>query len=256
MNSPAATDPLTFYVCTTASFLETPVPIYVENLKPFFRENEATTRWLQDTWLPEEAEHGRLLREYVEDTWPSFDWERGYSAFAERYLPQCDHSLLRPSPGLEALARCVTETAATMTYRCMATYTTDPKLQNLMRRMSADEVRHYRYFRRLHLDCNVSEQASLLARTRVLLGRSELVRDEDLAFAFGPINTSWKQAPTLPIWSYKEFRKATGAVMRQHFPFDDAKRMMFSPLRNGSRSSQVVAAVLAMLMTRHFLPDA
>ena len=43
--------------------------------------------------------------------------------------------------------------------------------------------------------------------------------------------------------------------MKEHFPFEEAKRMMFSPLRTGSLLWRMVAVVLAMLVTRHFLSD-
>lgn len=56
--------------------------------------------WLTTVWLPEEAEHGRLTRRYVQEVWPEFAWDAGYEAFFKRYGPECDYQKLRPSPAL------------------------------------------------------------------------------------------------------------------------------------------------------------
>ena len=142
MTSPNRADAFIFYACTLISFLESRVDTYVESLYPFFQSDIETLSWLNDVWLPEEANHGRLMRDYVEATWPDFDWMHGYQEFSKRYVPQCAHEKMRPSASLETLARCVTETFATMIYRCVGSYTNDPELKNLMKRLSVDENIH------------------------------------------------------------------------------------------------------------------
>lgn len=256
MSVPVTNDALSFYVCTTASFLESPVATYVDNLEPMFADDPLTCKWLRQTWLPEETEHGQILGAYVQRTWPEFDWQHAFASFSARYLPQCTYALLRPTPGLEALARCVTETAATMTYRCMSVYTKDPELRALMRRLSSDEVRHYRYFRRLHLVCNDREEIGFLQRARTVLGRSELVRDEDLFMAYEPINTAWRSRPPFQLWSYEEFRRASAAIVRAHLPMREAKRMMLSPLKSESLLARLALLALGALVTRYYLADA
>ena len=252
--SPSArTDAFTFYATASASFLESRVDTYVENLEGFFNCDEAILSWLRNVWLPEETEHGRLLKRYVTRTWPEFDWDHGFTLFSARYIPQCEHIKLRPSPGLEALARCVTETGATMIYRCIGAYTTDPKLKRLMRRISTDEIRHFKQFRDIHQFQDQSEGNGFLRKARTILARSELVRNEDLALSFEPLNHSWTGSPPFTTWSYAEFLAGAARVMKAHFPFDQAARMLVRPLNTRSYASRHAASILAALVTRRFL---
>jgi hypothetical protein len=248
MTSLVHTDKFSFYTCAIISFLESRVSTYVDNLEPLFRCDAKTLTWLHETWLPEEAAHGRLMRSFVESTWPA--------EFSALYIPRCATEKLRPSVGLEALARCVTETQATMVYRCLASYTKDPDLKVLLKRMSADEARHFRKFKDLHLLHQSAERNSLLKRVRTLLARSELVRDEDLALAFAPLNGAWKCPPPFSPWSYAAFLEATAQVMKQHFPFKEAQRMLFTPLRTSSLVWRVGSAIIAKLVSRQFLRHA
>jgi len=87
MTKPGRSDAFSFYACTIASFLEATVAVYVENLKPFFGSNEEDDPWLQEVWLPEEAEHGRLTQEYVHGMWLEFEWERSYSGVLDPLHP-------------------------------------------------------------------------------------------------------------------------------------------------------------------------
>jgi hypothetical protein len=120
--------------------LESTAGTYVENLAAFFGDDPRVSECLETVWWPEEALHEELAKAYIRSVWPEFDWVSGYEVFLEHYAPRCDSRLLRPSPGLEALARCVTETQATMIYRCIGSYTGDPQLKSLMKRLSTDRL--------------------------------------------------------------------------------------------------------------------
>lgn len=253
MTRAAEADAFTFYALAISSFLESTVETYVDNLEPFFQCDAATQAWLIDTWLPEEAEHGRLVRAYVEATWPDFQWEACYAAFVARYAPLCAHDRLRASPALEALARCVTETQATMIYRCIARHTADPALRQLMARLSKDEVRHYAYFRDLHHRYDAIERNGLLRKLGTMVGRSKVVREEDLALAFAPLNAAWSAPPPFTIASYHGFLGQAAGVMRQHFPFEEGQRMLVRPLRSGRWFDDLVADGLGAVVKRQFL---
>jgi rubrerythrin len=256
MTTSPRTDAFSFYTCTIASFLESTVAIYVENLEPFFGDDEEDDRWLREVWLPEEAEHGRLTHEYVLGIWPEFDWNCAYGAFLTRYTPRCAFTQLRPSSGLEALARCVTEAEATMMYRCIARYTSDPALRLLCQTLSTDEVRHYRYFRHLHHRYEAVERNSIFTRLQVLLNRTRLVRDEDLCLAFEAVNTAWRQPPPFVQCSYQTFLDQAAHVMKLHFPFEETKRMLFRPLRSGRLFEELAVSVLADAVGKQFLSHA
>jgi hypothetical protein len=245
-------DGFVFYSLASISFLESTVSTYVENLVPFFADDEATLRWLRDVWLPEESAHGRVTREYVERSWPEFDWPRGYARFCEAYVPRCEHELLRPSPALEALARCVTETETAMVYRCLAEYARDSELATLLRKMSSDEVRHYGYFRRLFERYDAAERNSTWRKARTLVARSQLVRDEDVRLAFLPLNSYWRGPRPFEPLDYDEYLELGAQVMARHFPFAEAERMLFRPLRSGRWFERRLVAVLSRVVRSQY----
>jgi hypothetical protein len=252
MTSAARHEAFAFYSVASISFLESTVATYVDNLEPFFRRDAETRRWLRDVWLPEESAHGRLTRDYVARTWPEFDWPRGYARFIAAYGPRCDHVLLRPSPALEALARCVTETETAMIYRCLADYTRDAELGAMLRGMSADEVRHYGYFRRIFERYDARERNSTWRKARTLVARSQLVRDEDVRLAFLPLNACWRgRLPFAPL-DFDQYLERAGQVMAEHFPFEEAQRMLFRPLRNGRRFERRLVWLLGRIVRRQY----
>jgi hypothetical protein len=246
------TDAFTFYALASISFLEFTVDTYVDNLVPVFRDDPAVRDWLERVWLPEESEHGRLSRQYVERVWPEFDWVSAYHRFLESYAARCDHHLLRPSPALEALARCVTETETAMVYRCFAAYVSDPALRALLRRMSGDEVRHYAYFRKVFDRYDAIERNTLWRKAATIVRRSQLVRDEDLPLAFAPLNDAWRSSQPFQPIDYATFFSMVGRFLAHHFPFEEAWRMLFRPLRTGRWFDTLLIGVLTRLVRRQY----
>ena len=79
-----------------------------------------------------------------------------------------------------------------MIYRCLADYARDGELAAMLRGMSADEVRHYGYFRRIFERYDARERNTTWRKARTLVARSQLVRDEDVRLAFLPLNSCWR----------------------------------------------------------------
>ncbi|HTO06796.1 MAG TPA: ferritin-like domain-containing protein [Myxococcota bacterium] len=245
-------DSFLFYSLASISFLETTVPLYVDNLLPFFGDDPETQDWLREVWRAEESSHGRVTREYVARTWPEFDWPRSYERFVTVYGPRCAHELLRPSPALEALARCVTETETAMAYRCFADYTSDPELAAMLRAMSADEVRHYGYFRRLFVRYDARERNSTWRKARTLVARSQLVRDEDLRLAFESLDAGWSGSKPFARLTFEQYLERAREIMADHFPMDEAQRMLFRPLRSGRWFERRLVSVLGHVVRRQY----
>ena len=82
-----------FYLVASASLMESATDLYTENLIEFLAGDDEVTSWLEHYWLPEELQHGRALRRYVETAWPEFEWEPAYLRFVEEFRPFCDTSL-------------------------------------------------------------------------------------------------------------------------------------------------------------------
>jgi hypothetical protein len=222
-------DAFTFYSLTTSSFLTSAVDEYGINLALLFHGDAATTHWLAGVWAPDEARHGRWLRAYVEDLWPDFDWDAAQRDYLGR-IPRRSTDHLQPSRALEALARCVTEAQATMMYRCLADYTSDPQLAEMLRAIGQDDIRHYREFQRILERYEALERPSLYRKGRTIVERSALVRTRDLALAFRSIPAGWRSAPPFEAQSYARFMARARPVLERHFAFDAALRMMLRPL--------------------------
>jgi len=249
-------DAFTFYATAVTSFLESAVPTYVRNLEPHFGDCPDVSNWLRQKWLPEELAHGRTIRQFVERLWPEFRWQAAYVAFLESYVPRCAHEHLRPSKALEALARCVTETEAAMMYRCLAAYTKDPELKRLLSQMSREEIGHYSYFRDVFNRHDAVERNSFWQKARTILNRSELVREEDVALAFRPLNHAWSGFMPFRAFSYAEFLAKAATTMSRHLPIEAGKRMLFRPLMSGRVWDSFVVEALAMIVRNQYAIEA
>ncbi len=139
-------DPLAFRIVFLASFIETGSDLYAENLIEYFAGDAAVSRWLRQSWQPEEVQHGHALREYAARVWPEIDWQRRYDNFFAEYSRTCTVGGLEPARALELAARCVVETGMLTFYSALAHYAREPVLKDLAARIFADEVRHYKHF--------------------------------------------------------------------------------------------------------------
>ena len=75
IESPAiADDALAFRIVYLASLVETGSDLYAANLIEYFAGDAELSRWLRESWQPEEVQHGNALRAYVERVWPEIDW--------------------------------------------------------------------------------------------------------------------------------------------------------------------------------------
>lgn len=252
MTAALRSDALLFYAVATTSLLESAVSVTVERLRSLFADEPAVRRWLVDVWLPDEVEHGRMTRSYVEDVWPEFTWVAAFADFLTRYEPQCAVNRLQPSPAMEALARCVTETEAAMFYHCLGSYTPDPALRALLQRMRTDEERHYEYFAELFDRYQARARVGVVARLRAVLKRSAALRDEDLACSFAPLNGHWTGPKPFAELTYPQYLERTGGLIRQFLPKDDVARMLYGPVRTATFVDRPLAAMLSVMVRRQY----
>src|SRR6266481_10156543 len=116
-----------FYLVASASLMESATDLYTENLVDYFAGDEEVTLWLEQYWLPEELQHGRALRRYVEAAWPGFDWESAFRRFVEEFRPFCEIAL-EPTRSLEMASRYVVETGTASYYTTLSRASPDPVL--------------------------------------------------------------------------------------------------------------------------------
>lgn len=219
-----------FLLLAGASFVETASDLYTRNLVEQFDGDVEVSWWLTHHWEPEELQHGRALRAYVQRVWPEFDWQAAYDGFIAEHLEHCTEDELEATPGLEMAARCVVEMGTATYYRAIQLISDEPVLAHLARLIQCDEVRHYRHFFRYfnkHNRVERNNRAQVLAalgrRLRVLL-RSDVERG-----SWYPYQSRHAHASR----SGREFRGAiarTTTLVRNHYPGPMAVKMLLKPL--------------------------
>src|ERR1700722_19742366 len=137
-----------FYLIAGASFVETTTDLYTQTLTDYFAGDEEITEWLATHWLPEELQHGRALRRYVELAWPEFDWEDAYQRYLPEFAAQCVEDGVEPTRSREMASRCIVEMGTSSYYRTLSRMSDDPVLSRLTRYIADDEVNHYKHFYR------------------------------------------------------------------------------------------------------------
>jgi len=188
-------DSLVFTSLVSSSFLEITSSLYTRNLVAYYTDEPEFQDWLLETWEPEELNHGRAMRAYVESVWPEYDWERAYTSFVSEYAPLCVPESFHGSRALEMLARCVTETEAAITYKAFADYCQEPVLRQILLRMYRDEVRHYGYFLQFFEKYDATERNGTFRLLRVLIQRSEEVEAADLGTVLKHVGQGWVSSP-------------------------------------------------------------
>src|ERR1700676_4237385 len=126
----AGDEPL-FYLVAGASFIETTTDLYTRNLIDYFAGDDEITDWLQAHWLPEELQHGRALRHYVQLAWPDFDWDRVYEGYLPEFTAQCAEDGVEPTRTREMASRCIVEMGTSGYYRTLSRMSDDPVLTAL-----------------------------------------------------------------------------------------------------------------------------
>jgi hypothetical protein len=236
-------DPLLYLVVTMSSFVESGADLYTGSLVDHVPD-PAAKRWLADGWQPEELQHGRALRTYVEHTWPELDWSRGFAEFLAEYSVLCGPQALNPSPALEMVARCAVEIGTATMYTAVQRYAPDPVLRDLAGRIRQDEVRHFDHFRHYFEAWRGAEDIGRLDILRTLLARLGGVQGEDAPIAF---KHAWRMrhpGEVLPERAYEAFIVQLRPSMRRCYPYRMAARMLLRPLRLSRVANQVSMPLL------------
>ena len=227
---------LLFHSLAAASFLETAVPLHVNRLNQVFAARPDVVLWLEHVWWPQRAAHGRRLRDYVEATWPEFDWNAAYQEFYETYRPRSGLEGRSAGTALEALGLCVTAAQAAVFYRALANCADEPALRALARQAACDYGRFFDYFSALLEYCKRDERVGLVTSWRTVRAVCRSARDFDARAAFEPLGRHWGGAPTIPELRYGEFQARMGALVQRHAALGRIERLLFRPWLESERS--------------------
>jgi rubrerythrin len=238
-----------FYMIAAASLMESATDLYTANLIEYFAGDDEITSWLKDNWLPEELQHGRALRRYVETAWPDFPWDRVRADFIEEFRPFCDEAL-EEARGLEMASRCVVETGTASFYTGLSRASPDPVLALVTRRIAEDEVRHYKHFYRFFRKYREIERPGRTAVAPALWRRLRMSAGEDRLVVLKHVHAARQPGARFDAHVYRHVQKQCRALMRPHFPIEMSVRMLLKPLALGPQAQRVTVPVLAALARR------
>ena len=238
-----------FYMIAAASLMESATDLYTANLIEYFAGDDEITSWLKDNWLPEELQHGRALRRYVETAWPDFPWDRVRADFIEEFRPFCDEAL-EEARGLEMASRCVVETGTASFYTGLSRASPDPVLALVTRRIAEDEVRHYKHFYRFFRKYREIERPGRAAVAPALWRRLRMSAGEDRLVVLKHVHAARQPGARFDARVYRHVQKQCRALMRPHFPIEMSVRMLLKPLALGPQAQRVTVPVLAALARR------
>ena len=220
-----------FYVLAAASFVESLADLYTHNLLDHMKDDPEASQWLRERWEPEELQHGRALRRYVEAVWPAFDWETAFDGFCTDYRPYCKPELLEPMRALEMVARCVVETGTSGLYGLLQQISPEPVLTTLTGHIRDDEVGHYKYFYRAFLRYRELERPSRWQVARVIRQRLGEIGQEDAYLALKNAHAVRNPGQKFSPQDFQRFQHTAGHWARARYPYEMTVKMLVKPLR-------------------------
>jgi hypothetical protein len=233
-----------------ASFVEATTHLYTQNLIDYFADDVEITAWLEAHWLPEELQHGRALRRYVELAWPDFDWEAAYQQFLPEYAAQCAHDGVEPNRTREMASRCCVEMGTAGYYRTLSRLTDDPVLIEITKRIAEDEVSHYKHFFRYLKKYQAREGERRPGIARALWNRLRMTDGADSRMAMAHIYRARHPGQSFDARHYRRFRRASRPMVQPYFPYRMCVQMLLKPLRLGPRVQRIALPVFEALAKR------
>jgi hypothetical protein len=250
--SAVAEDMPFFYTVTSASLVEFASALYADTLVELFADDDEVAGWLVCSWQREELQHGEALKRYVRAAWPDFDWDEAYRGFLADLAPQYSIDRLAPTRALEMLARCFVESGTATFYRALSALAPEPVFRQVTINIGRDEVRHYKHFYRHFLRYKEIEKPRRTALFRTLWSRSTEIDAEDLVYAVKHITSVCSPQTPWQKEGYEAVRGASFRMMRDHYPFRMATKMLLKPLGVGPLTTRFVTP-FAAAAARYFL---
>jgi hypothetical protein len=236
-----------FHSLAAAALLESHAAVAAERMLRFFGQDEVLAAWITGEWLSGKTARARLLRDYVECTWPEFDFDADLHEFELASGGDGGSGPQRPTGAHEALARCLAAAQSALFYRALSRWTEDPGLRALANSFAEDETRSLARFRPAFEQSARTERMGLARAWCAARQFVRSLRDSQLPFAFGRLAPHWRpHAPVAPM-QYREFVQRMRRVIWQHGELGLAERVLFAPwarrprVRAAEQSGQMVA---------------
>ncbi len=186
--------------------------VYLENVFADDPEFRAAAR----DWSQEEVQHGKALRRWAELADPTWNFDASFKLFTETFkLPLDVTTSVRGTRTGELVARCIVETGTSSYYTALADTNDEPVLQQVCRKLAADELRHYKLFYKHMQRYQDAERLGFWGRLRTGLGRILESEDDELACAYWAANESDRPYVRKP-YSRAYARRAYAVYRPQH----------------------------------------
>lgn len=221
-----------FYCMGIASFVESTAPLDTPRLMKLCEEDAGVRQWLENVWLPGRSRHGRHFREYIEATWPEFDWESACHEFRQAYGTRTATRVGPPGLALEFVARCATETTLCVFYRTLAVSADHPELRELTRAAARDHAAWFACFRKLYDRAAGRRRAGLAAACKAAIVSCRSAREVDVAAAFQPLSRHWQGGWVFPELTYAEFLDRLARMLKRQSGLGALERLLFRPWLN------------------------
>jgi hypothetical protein len=245
----ASNEHLLLLLCA-CSFIESGTDLYTSNLSKYFHDDPEISAWLNNEWEPEEMQHGRALKTYINYVWPEFDWDTAFRNFMEEYSLTCSVEDFEKTRALEMVARCVVETGTATLYRAIGECSDEPVLKQITDNIRTDEVRHYKHFFKYFKKYNRIEGNGRLAVLGALMRRVMEIKNEDSEIALRHV-FAVRYPERVHDSAYNRERAARiNALVRRNLSADMCVKMLLKPLDLPARIQPGVHYPLAKI-TQH-----
>ncbi len=228
-----------FYSVAAASLLEAIAPLYAQRLLDYLRPQCALAEWIRNQWLPRKAARAKVLQDYVEQTWPEFDWHGAFEHY--RTSVERDGGLGPRQATLlcELLARCVAAAQSGVFYGCLARWADDPQLRKIAGAIAHEEAQCFRRFRVAHARIARGERFGFAGTWRSGIGFVRVSRDTVLPLVFRAISVQCNAHMPFPILRHGEFIQRMRAVIERTCEFGAAERLLFNPWKKRRRMIRI-----------------
>ena len=181
-------DPEVLKIVKAASLVERNGRDYAAYLCSVFADDPKFMASAQ-RWGREEKQHGEALARWARLADPDYDFADSFKRFASKIvLPLGANDSVRGSRTAELIARCMVEVGTSSYYSALAEATQEPVLQEICRRIAADELRHYKLFYTHMKRYQRRERLTLIRRLFVAMWRIGETEDDELAYAYYAAN--------------------------------------------------------------------
>jgi hypothetical protein len=230
----ASNEDLLLLLCA-CSFIESGTDLYTSNLSTYFKDDSEIAAWLNNEWEPEEMQHGRALKSYINHVWPTFDWDLAFKNFFDEYSKTCSYEAFEKKRALEMVARCVVETGTATLYRAINKCSDEPVLKEITDNIRTDEVRHYKHFFQFFKKWNKIEGNGRFAVLGALVRRVAELKSEDSEIALRHVFAIRYPERVQDADYNRQLSARVNALVRRNLSADQCIKMLLKPLELPAR---------------------